>query len=210
MQLLRRHRTNVAIVNFGGCIGRLFGFCRITAVVQQDGKADLCRQWAFLGLDGSCPCPDSVAILSVTLTEEKKSLCVDRLGEFLRTGHIMRRELESATGRLSFSQTSVLGRFGRGITQPLYRKLNAPFYQSVLSDAGRKVSQWRAAMIRGAKPRRSISRNPIPDKNYLYGFGRGNHNLGHRRFRQARFRLRGFYPGCISRGCIGRMAIFVF
>ena len=100
----------------------------------------------------------------VNLAEEKKDFRADRLEEFLRIGHILHKELESITGRLSYSQTSVFRRFGRGTMHPLYRKMHAAYYQSELSDADRAAPHWRAALIMEAEPRRVISRNHIPDK----------------------------------------------
>ena len=122
-------------------------------------------------------------ILPVNLAEEKKSLRSDRLGEFLRTGHIMRKKLESFTGRLSYSETSVSGRFGMGMMHPIYRKLNAAFYQSELSDSDRAIFQRRGAFPMESKPRRAISRNPTQGKNYLRGCGQGNSDFRHRRIR---------------------------
>ena len=68
----------------------------------------------LLGVGGRFPAPDYDMALSVSLTDEKKSLRAARIDEFLKAGRILRRERESLTGRLSFSQTAVFGRFGRG------------------------------------------------------------------------------------------------
>ena len=93
-------------------------FCRILAVILKDEKSGLGRKLRFIGSEGEFHAPDNGRTLTVDLVEEKKSLRADRLEEFLRICHILHKELESATGRLSYSQTSVFGRFGRGMMQP--------------------------------------------------------------------------------------------
>ena len=141
-----------------------FRISRILAVLLKGAKSGLGRTSTFIGLEGHFPSPDSVATLSVNLAEDKKSLRSDRLGEFLRTGHIEHKELESITGRLSYSQTSAFGRFARCMARPLYRQLSADCYQSELSGSDRAVLQWWVALLMESKARRAISRNPIPDK----------------------------------------------
>ena len=124
-QLFRRHRVDREILNFGGGAGRLFGFPRATAAILNGEKTWLRRQLYCLGLGGRFPGPDNGAILSANLTDGDKFLRADRLGEFLRIGYIARKELETITGCLSFSETSAFGRFGRGGAQPLYREQDA-------------------------------------------------------------------------------------
>ena len=119
---------------------------------------------AFLGLVGDFPAPDSGVVLSVSLTGEGKSLRADRLGAFLRVGHIQHKELESLTGRMSFSKTSAFCRFGRGMMQPLYRGKNSAFYQEDLTNADRLVFHRWAEMLTDSPARRAISRRPIPAK----------------------------------------------
>ena len=51
-----------------------------------------------------------------------------------------------------------------GITQPLYRKLIADFYQSELPGDDLVVLKWWAALPSEAKPRRVLPRNPIHGK----------------------------------------------
>ena len=115
-------------------------------------------------IGGRFPGPDSGMILSVKLAEVEKSLWVERLELSIRTGHIVRKKLESPTWRLPYSQTSVFGRFGMCMMQPLFRKLNAAFYLSELSDSGRAIFRRWEVFLRDAKPRRAISRDPIPGK----------------------------------------------
>ena len=85
------------------------------------------------------------------LADGGKSLWADRLEEFLRICHMPHKELESVTGRLPYSETSVFGRFGRGMLQPLYRKLNAAYYQLDLPDSDRTGLQWWEDRLREAK-----------------------------------------------------------
>ena len=71
----------------------------------------------------------------------------------LSAGFISRAELESAIGRLSFTQTSAFGRIGRGMMAPLYTKLRAAPYHPVLSDRGETALAWWAAALPNMDPR---------------------------------------------------------
>ena len=104
------------------------------------------RQLAILGLDGHFPGSGNEKILSVNLAAG--SIWSDTMGEFHRIGHIDRTELESQTGRLSFSQKSACRRCDRGMAQPLYLELNAVFYQSAMACADRMVIQRWASLSR--------------------------------------------------------------
>ena len=92
-------------------------------------------------------------MLSVELTEEKKKCRADRLDEYVEGGWIAYKELESLIGRLSFSQTSVFGRFGRALMQPLHRKLKAPVFPGRLTHSDRLVFQWWAWVLLSVCPR---------------------------------------------------------
>ena len=99
-------------------LGTFAEFCRILMVLLKKEKSGLWCQLPFLGLVGDLPAPDNDMTLSVALTDEEKSLWAARIEEFLKVGRIIRNELESLTGRLSFSHTAVFGRFGRGGDAP--------------------------------------------------------------------------------------------
>ena len=145
-------------------LGTFTEFCRILMVLLKKEKSGIACQLSFLGSVGDFPAPDNDMALSFSLADEKKSLWAARIGEFLKVGRTIRKELESLTGRLSFSKTAVFGRCGRGMMQPLYRKANAAYYQPEITNADRLVLEWWTAMLREAGPRRVVSHNPIPDK----------------------------------------------
>ena len=86
-------------------------FCQIPGFILKDEKAGLRRKISFIGGEGHDPVPDNEMILPVDLTDAKKRTCEDRLNEVRRIGPIGRKGHESATGRRSFSQTSIFGRF---------------------------------------------------------------------------------------------------
>ena len=92
-------------------------------------------------------------LLSVDLKGSKKGKWAERISQFHEAGLISHKELESITGRLSYSQTSIFGRFGRALMQPLYRKSNAAFYQPALSPSDIRVLEWRRGMLLAARPR---------------------------------------------------------
>lgn len=123
-------------------------------VLLNDLKFDIGRNVDSLGLLGSAPGPDGDTTLSSELTEEKKRLRSDRSDGFAAQGWISHKELESLIGRLSFSHTSMSGRFGRALMPPLRRKLNAPAYQGKLPRPDIKVFQRWAGVLRAVCPRR--------------------------------------------------------
>ena len=91
------------------------------------------RKLVFQRLDGGVPGPTNDIRLSIDMASAKSEFCATRIGEFRKVGEILRGELDSLTGRLSFSQTSIFAMFGMATTKPLYRKLYAVYYQAELS-----------------------------------------------------------------------------
>ena len=139
-------------------------FCRIIGVHLKADKTELGEGVTFLGLWGQFPSPASNMLLSVDLPEAKKAAWSARIEQFIHAGQIGHKELESLTGRLSFSQTSIFGRFGRAMMQPLYRKVNAGCYQATLSEADIWILRRRAGLLRSIRPRIVYPRRSTPQK----------------------------------------------
>ena len=96
-------------------------FCRFSAHVHfvlNDIKPKVGRDVTFLGLEGTFPDPPNGILPPIVLTGGKKQRWATRIGEFLSSGRIRHKESGSLTGRLSFSQTSIFGRFGMAMTHP--------------------------------------------------------------------------------------------
>ena len=130
-------------------------------------KTDLGRQLVFLGLQGNFPGPETDALLRVKLPGDKKNYCSDRIEDFLHAGSVTHKELESLVGRLSYSQTSIFGRFGRAMMHPLYRKLRSGYYQPKLSGVDTSILQrWKEILI-ATRPRIVRKRRNTPH-NILY------------------------------------------
>ena len=100
-------------------------FCNSSAITLKKTKTDRGRRIIFLGLQGDCPSPDNKMLLSIDLPEEKATARRKTIGRILSEGVVSHDELESIVGRLSFAQTSVFGRIGRGAMAPLYAKLRS-------------------------------------------------------------------------------------
>ena len=139
-------------------------FCRVLGIRLKRKKTEVGRRLTFLGLEGFFPVRDNGMLLSVDLTDGKKRKWADRISQFLDAGMISHKELESLNGRLSFSQTSIFGRFGRALTQPLYRKVNAAFYQPVLPPSDIRVLEWRQGMLLDVRPRIIYPRISTPQR----------------------------------------------
>ena len=63
----------------------------------------------FLGFDGVFHSPNTGMQIRIDLDPEKKQLWAGGIRFFIDSGRAQAKELESLTGRLSFSQTSVFG-----------------------------------------------------------------------------------------------------
>ena len=101
-------------------------------------------------------------LLPIDLTDEKKQSWASLIGEFLASERIPHKELDSLTGRLSFAQTSIFGRFGRDMVHPLYRKLYGCYYDESLSDVDRITMEWRSCLLTALRPRTIYPRNNSP------------------------------------------------
>ena len=132
--------------------------CALFGVILEDRKADIGRQIVFLGLLGHFPGPDTDMILSITLSDEKMTDWIAIVRNVLSAGRISHKDLKSLTGKISFSQTPIFGRFGRVVVQPLYRKQYAAYYQPLLSDHGRIALSWWVGAL-SKQDRRAASRH---------------------------------------------------
>ena len=101
-------------------------FRRISKGRLKKEKSGLGNQLPFLGLVGDFPAPDNDMTLSASLTDGGGIIMGSRIGDFLKTGRTFRKELDSLTGSLSFSQTSVFGRLGRCLVPVGERSLLRP------------------------------------------------------------------------------------
>ena len=85
------------------------------------------------------------------------------LGGFLKVGRISQICLGGLTEKLSFSQTSLFGKFARAQMRPLYTKLNRRVLNARLSTWERSVFTCRAQAIADFTPRLDIHRPHRPD-----------------------------------------------
>lgn len=138
-------------------------FCSLLGIRLKAKKTELCRNLTFLGLSGSFPGPDTNMSLFTDLPAIKKRRRASLIRQTLAAGSIRHDELGSPTGLLPFSQTSVFGRFGRSMMQPLYRKVYFPFYSPVISPDEALVLERRAALLRRIRPRVVSSLGRYPD-----------------------------------------------
>ena len=106
----------------------------------------------FLELQGSFTGPESGMLLRVALPDTKKDNWPNRMEEFPKSGSMSHIELESMTGRLPYSQTSIFGRFCMETTHPLYWKLNTEYCHPKLSDLGTATLHRRQAILTATRP----------------------------------------------------------
>ena len=124
-------------------------------------KTDIGHEVTLLGLLGKLPTPENDMALEISLPFDKVSAWTSRIGRFLEPCAITPAEMDSLIGRLSFSQTSVFGRFGRPFPAHLYDKQNAPYFPPILSGREIRPLRWRNTMLRDMRPRKILAK---PDK----------------------------------------------
>ena len=127
-------------------------FLRLVAVFLNTKKTDMGEEVAFLGLLGRFPNPGNDMTLSIALPEDKKTNWATIIDKIPTLGVVQHSQLESLIGKLSFSQTSIFGRFGRPMLTPLQIKLNARHFRTLLSDREIRIPQWWASGLKGMGP----------------------------------------------------------
>ena len=93
-------------------------FCWLVGFLLNGRKPKMGRHVVSLGLEGNIPGRDDGMCLPTALPESNKAIWPQRISDFIAAGWIPHKDLESLTGRLSFPQTSIFWRFGRGAMQP--------------------------------------------------------------------------------------------
>ena len=92
-------------------------------------------------------------LLHIELPREKAATWIGLINRIITAGEVSHMELESIIGKLSFTQTSVFGRIGRGMMAPLYAKLKTfPYHQS-LSVKELTTLRWWTVALDHMKPR---------------------------------------------------------
>ena len=110
---------------------------------------------------GPFPDPANGMLLPIDLTDGERQNWATRIHEFLNNERIHHKELESLAGRLSFSQTSILG-FGRAMVSPLYRKLYGYYCDDSISGVGRITPEWWMGLLKALHPREIYPSNNAP------------------------------------------------
>lgn len=83
-------------------------------------------------------------------------------------GLVSHKELEPIIGRFPFTQTSVFGRIGRGMSAPLYAKLRAFSYRQALSPKESAALRWWTVALDRVKPRIASTRPKLTERAGLY------------------------------------------
>ena len=111
----------------------------ILLVIFKDTKSELGNEVKFLRLLGKFPSTANGMTLSISLPEDKARRRSEINSSVACNGSIPHKDLEKLVGKLSFSQTSVFGKFGRSMPKPLFGKLKSTPYEPRLSGFGRDI-----------------------------------------------------------------------
>ena len=128
-------------------------FCDILGIQLKVSKTECSNSLVFLGMKGTFPKPTNGMLLHIELPREKAATWIGLINRIITAGEVSHMELESIIGKLSFTQTSVFGRIGRGMMAPLYAKLKTfPYHQS-LSVKELTTLRWWTVALDHMKPR---------------------------------------------------------
>ena len=139
-------------------------FCNSLGITLKKTKTDRGRRIVFLGLLGNFPAPCNRMLLSIDLPTDKADAWCRSIKRILAEGIVSHDELESIIGRLSFTQTSVFGRIGRGMLAPLYAKLRALPYHTALSCRESTTLAWWTAALPNLEPRTATPKTDRTDR----------------------------------------------
>ena len=171
-------------------LGAFSDFFRIYAAIAKGEKTGICLHLTFLGLAGRFPGPENeMAPRLIWRMRGISTGCQTRgiPSDWPRPPQGTRIPHRAFVIYANFG----LWRFGRGKTPPLNPITNAVPRRPAISDSDRMVFGSCASLLMGPQPCRVISRNPVHDKNHLYGCARGDRNPGNRRICRTRRRRRG-------------------
>ena len=139
------------------------GFTTVLGALMKDGESQVDRALTFLGLWGDFPNPDNDMLLVISLPEPKKEKRANITHEFAPKGAISHKDLEKLIGKLSFTQTSVFGRFGRALLRPLRDKLKRRPYVARLPTDAIDILRWWGLLLRKEISRVCVPKLPRPE-----------------------------------------------
>ena len=128
-------------------------FCETIGISLKPGKSEVGSKITFLGLIGRFPTADNKYTLHISLPEEKRRAWAALPADFICERSVSRQELGKLTGRLSFSQTPLFGKFARTQLMPLYRKLRRRVKNARLAASETAAFQWWERATRSLSPR---------------------------------------------------------
>ena len=128
-------------------------FSDTLGALLSDDKTKFGETVKFLGLKGVAPSIENGMLLKILLPKSKVNKWSGEVEQILRIGSVGHTPLGGLIGELSFTQTSIFGRFGRTMLRPLYNKKNAHPFVSTLSEDDKENLRWRVASIRASIPR---------------------------------------------------------
>ena len=105
-------------------------------------KSPVDAQLTFLGLLGSFPVPQRGLILSIEPPQGKITKWPQIIRDPIKDVRITSKHLEKIIGKLSFTQTSAFGRFGRTLQIPLRDKLRDRPYSEILPPRAINILLW--------------------------------------------------------------------
>ena len=168
-------------VDFGslvhGVISRLgpetfLRFTTAAGAFMKDDKSDVETSIAFLGLLGDSACPERDMVLYISLRQEKNGRLPQITLDFAREGSIAHKDLVKLIGDLSFTQTSLFGRFGRSLLLSALRDmLKIRRYFAKLYAAGIAIPPLAGSSHLGISREGLRNRTPNPRCDSLYRRG---------------------------------------
>ena len=105
-------------------LGIFTSFNKALLIILKDSKSEFGTLLEFLGLTISFRNDGSPVLASLSLSPEKNSKLVEMIEALSRQKSAALAHVQKLAGRLCFTQTAIMGRFGRAALRPIYELIS--------------------------------------------------------------------------------------
>ena len=190
-------------------------FNKALRIILKDSKSEFGTLLEFLGLTISFWNDGSPTLASLSLSQEKIRKLVQMI-EALSTQHsVALAHLQKLAGKLCFTQTAIMGRFGRAALRPIYELISQG--GGTLTVSFKRCLQWWVRVLPAIMPRLIMSfREPEDEEPFrIYSDATGEGNLASICFppqanQALPFLLKGSSSGELDDLAASTNAIFIF
>ena len=190
-------------------------FNKALFIILKDKKSEFGTFLEFLGLIISFRNDGSPILASLSLSPEKIRKLVEMIEALSSQNSVALAHLQKLAGRLCFTQTSIMGRFGRAALRPIYELISQG--GGPITGSFRRCLQWWVKVLPAIMPRLIMGfREPEEEEPFrIYSDATGEGNLASICFPPSAdpalpFLLKGSSSGELNALAASTNAIFIF